>query len=560
MNKHNIFYILQKPLSEKLLFTISFIIILFYFLPYIISGEDSNLLVHDNLDSNVTWVKILLDNGNIFSSPNSGIDQMFNGLPHSSLCGSYDISIIWFKIFGIYWGYVFNKLLMAVVGFLGMYYLLKKHFLNPGAPEIITFGVALLYAMLPFWSFTMSVAGLPLLLFAFLNLRCRESHAGDWIIILLFPFYSSLILSGVFLIILLTLLLIYDTIKLKKINYRFLFGIILLGIFYLISHFPIFYSFFQNPDFVSHRKEFQTQGLTLSGSLLKSIEIFTKGQFHAHSKHKFILVPIIFGCYLIFKSDKFKKQFILILLFIGLTSVFYGLSYWSSFAHINKQILSLLPIQLNRFHFLHPMFWYILFAISLCMISIFSSFGKQIVTLILILQFLYVLKQHELFKNRFGPSFRQFYAEEQFKDIKSFINKPQNSYRVISLGLHPAISQFNGFYTLDGYIPNYSLSYKHEFRKIIACELNKNEELKDYFDNWGSRCYAFSSEIERDFLNPTHIKIEHLDFNFDAFKNLGGDYIISSVEVDTVINDRVRLLQTFNKDNGFWKIRLYEVH
>jgi hypothetical protein len=546
--------------EEKGLFSLSFLTIFFYFLAYVVFGEDSTLNIGDNLDSNVAWVKILLDRGNLFSSPNASLDQVFNGIPLSSLMGSYDISLIWFKIFGIYWGYVFNRFLLAIVGFLGMYFLLKRHFLNSNVFILIPVGVALLYALLPFWSFTMTVAGLPLLLFAFLNLRSHNSHYSNWIIIMLFPFCSSLVLSGVFFIILITLLYIYDTFKLRVINFRFLSGIILLGVMYLISHFPLFYSFFQSSVFLSHRVEFQTQELTLSESLSKAFEVFINGQFHAHSKHKFILIPTLIGVYLMLKSEKINKRFMIILLFIIITSVFFGLYYWSSFAHIAKQIMSFLPIQLNRFHFLHPMFWYILFAFSLVVISIFFSFGKHIVTLILILQFLYVLKQHELFKNRFGPSFSQFYAEEQFGEIKSFINKPQKSYRVISLGLHPAISQFNGFYTLDGYIPNYSLSYKHEFRKIISCELNKKEELKDYFDNWGSRCYAFSSEFGRDFLNPGKNKIEHLDFNYDAFKNLGGDYIISSVEVDTIINDRVKLLQTFNKDNGFWKIRLYEVH
>lgn len=545
---------------DKKVIIIAVIIVLLFYLPYFIFGEDSSLRVHDNLDSNLVWVKIILERGFVFSSPSANVDQVLTGIPNSSINDSYSISLIWFKIFGIYWGYVFNKFLMSIVGFAGMYFLLKRHFLNSKVLYFIPVGVALLYALLPFWSFTMTVAGLPLLLFAFLNLRCCDSHYSDWIIIILFPFYSSLVLSGVFFIILVTLLLIYDTIKLKSIPIRFLSGIILLCIMYLISHFPLLYSFFQRSDFVSHRVEFQSQGLTLLGSLAKSFENFTIGQSHAQSKHKFILIPILIGCFLILKSDRINIRIIYILLFIFITSLFYGLSDWILFANTKQQIMKYLPVQLNRFHFLHPMLWYVLMALSLFIISKFFVHGKQIVILILLMQFFYVLKQHELFKNRFGPTFRQFYAVEQFSEIKSFINKPQDSYQVMSLGLHPAISQYNGFYTLDGYFSNYALKYKHQFRTIISPELDKNMELKEYFDNWGSRCYAFSAELGKDFLNPGKKKIEHLDFNFDAFKNLGGDYIISSVEVDTVINDRVRLLQTFNKDNGFWEIRLYEVH
>lgn len=72
-----------------------------------------------------------------------------------------------------------------------------------------------------------------------------------------------------------------------------------------------------------------------------------------------------------------------------------------------------------------------------------------------------------------APTFREFYASEQFKEIKEYIGRPQDSYRVASIGLHPSIAQYNGFYTLDTYNNLYPLSYKYEFRKIIEKELEK---------------------------------------------------------------------------------------
>jgi Protein of unknown function (DUF6044) len=156
-------------------------------------------------------------------------------------------------------------------------------------------------------------------------------------------------------------------------------------------------------------------------------------------------------------------------------------------------------------------------------------------------------------------TFKEFYSEKQFKDIKSFIGKNQSSYRVISLGLHPAIAQFNGFYTLDGYICDYPLKYKHAFREIITGELDKDKGLKDYFDNWGSRCYAFTSATKRNFLESNHKKIEQLDFNYDALKKLGGEFVISSAEINTQNNSRLKLLNIFINTDSYWKIYLYEV-
>lgn len=547
--------------KEQVLLICCLLLILAYFLPYIILGEDSSLLIHDNLDSLIAWMKIFLGNYEIFSSPSTKIYQIFNGIPRSSISGSFDISLIWFKLFGIYWGYVFNKFLIALFGFVGMYYLLKKHFLPTEVYKIIPCGVALIFALLPFWSFSMSISGLPLVLFAFLNLRNKDYHFSNWLIILIFPFYSSLVFSGVFFMVIITLVFIYDTYKSKIINYNFLLGIILLGFNYVISHFPLFYTFIFSSGHLSHRVEFKDTGLNIFDAINQVFEIFKNGQYHAHSLHTFILIPIILGLYLIIKSDKINKRYILILLFIILTSFFYGLLKWNSIAPIIKQLTTFIPIQLQRFHVLHPMFWYVLFGISLFMISKNFRFGKQIVMLILIFQFYYVLKYHELFANRHKSTFRQFYAEEQFSEIKSFIDKPQNSYRVISLGMHPSIAQFNGFYTLDSYCADYPLKYKHDFRKIISRELDKNKELRDYFDNWGSRCYAFSSELGVNFMyeKSSIKKIEHLDFNVDAFHQLGGNYIISAVEINTIINNKYILKKIFENKDSFWKIYLYEV-
>ncbi len=95
-----------------------------------------------------------------------------------------------------------------------------------------------------------------------------------------------------------------------------------------------------------------------------------------------------------------------------------------------------------------------------------------------------------------APTFREFYASDQFKQIKRFIGRSPDSYRVASIGLHPAIAQYNGFYTLDTYANIYPLKYKYQFRKIIAKELDKNPVLKRYFDEWGAAatCLLTSSE------------------------------------------------------------------
>jgi hypothetical protein len=207
------------------------------------------------------------------------------------------------------------------------------------------------------------------------------------------------------------------------------------------------------------------------------------------------------------------------------------------------------------------MFWYVLFAISLSVILTNLKFGKYLVVLLIVLQFGFVIKHHEYFVNKNKPSFKTFYEKNIFEDIKKFIGKDPSMYRVMSLGIHPAVSQYNGFYTLDGYVANYPLEYKHEFRKIISGELNKDFILKNYFDNWGSRCYAFSAELGKNFMfdKRAQKKVEQLNFDLDAFKKMGGEYIISAVEINPNNNPEYILQKTFESKDSFWKIYLYQI-
>jgi hypothetical protein len=543
--------------QDTILFSFCFLVIGVYFSPYFIMGKNASLLIHDNLDSNVVWVKLWLENGNFFSSPSTTIDQVFNGLSRSSIYATYDIDLVVFKFFGMYWGYVLNKLLIAIFAFVGMYHLLKTHFLPKDVFKIIPFGVALLFSLLPFWSFSMSVSGLPLLLYAFLNLRQKNTHFTNWLIILLFPFCSSLITSGVFFILIIVAILIRDLIKFKVLNYYPVIGLFLLTCMYCISHFPILLSFFSS-QYLSHRVEFTSEGHPTIKALKIIGEIFLTGHYHAQSLHTLILCPILVGLYVMFKEKNINKRYIIILLFIFFTSVFYGLLEWDKMQPLVEKLLLKIPIQLQRFHWLHPMFWYVLFALSLSFIATFR-FGKQIVLSALLFQFFYILSHHELFINRHNPSFREFYAEKEFKEIESFIGKQKKTYRVVSVGIHPSIAQFNGFYTLDGYFPTYPLEYKHQFRKIIAKELDKDSSLKNYFDNWGSRCYAFSAELGQNYNNRTPLEIQHLDFDYDEFKNMGGVFIISSAPINLNNNNRIHYLTSFANTDSYWKIYLYEV-
>ena len=540
--------------SEKGFLILALIIIFLYYVPYIFLGENAHILIDDNLDSNLTWVKILLDNNAVFKNPSTIIPSVFNGVPLAYVYPYYNFSLIIFLLFGIYWGYVLNKLIISIMGLLGMYFLLKNYFLPKNYTPFIMVFTSLIFSILPFWSFDASVLGIPLALFSLLNLRNGNFQYYNWFIILFFGFYSSFILSGVFLVILMGCILVFDLVSKAKINFVFILGICFLICVYTLSNYPAISGFFY--DGLSHRTEFFNESLSFNKSFSLSWEVFRFGQYHAHSLHSYIFFFILL--FFLIAGKVYKKAYF-IFGFIFFTSIIYGFKDYHSIKPFFDFILSVIPIQLQRFHFLHPTFWYVLLAIALVSFSLKSKFGKVVSIFILFFQFIYVLSFHETRKNRDAPSFKDFYAESTFLKIKQIINKPLESFKVISIGIHPAIAQYNGFYTLDGYFASYSLEYKHQFGEIIKSELKRDLDLKKYFDNWGSRCYAFSSELGRDFMSNNRDSINELKYNFEVFKEMGGSYIISSALINQNLNQNLNLVGIVNTTGSYWKIYIYMV-
>lgn len=558
----------QKSLSSKTLLIFGIILISLVFIPYVFWGENAHIRVHDNLDSNVVWVKMILNQSGIFMPPLATVYQPMDGLPHSSVYSCYDLSLIGFSLFGTFWGYIFNMYIIALIGFFGMYFLLKKFVLTSTTSSYIIFGVALCYGLLPFWSFTASVAGLPFIFYLFLNIRSGNNKIWYWIGIILYGFYSSLILTGVFFLLLMSCLLIYDTIVKKRFNKFLLLAIITLTSSYIISHLPLFMSHL-SPSFISHRTEFGHVFDKDTGKAIKrSIYLFLKGDSygldnaHAMTLHRYAIISVILAFVLMIWRKSINKLFIVILAFIVFSTVLYGFMEWSGTEELREIMNEIIPIDVKRFYWFQPLCWYLLMAISFATIHNSGRYGKYIALAFLLFQIGYVFQNQDYFINKWVPTYKQFYSEKQFDEIKSYIGKDLNTYRVLSIGLIPAISQYNGMYTLDGFSADYPVEYKHKFGKMMDAELKKDENLYNYFHLWGSCCCAFSGELGPNYMwtyKAELPEIQHLQYDFDILRQLGGNYILSATKINIDNIPDMRFMKVFKSKEYYWTIYLYEI-
>ncbi|WP_419883580.1 DUF6044 family protein [Peribacillus sp. B-H-3] len=552
--------------KERIFLYGAFALIILFLSPMFFLGQDAHMRVHDNLDSNIAWYKVLRNSGELFGPVDAVIPQIINGLPRNAF-GTEFSGIQWLhNLFDPMTAYSLSQALTRIIAFIGMYLLLKRHFIKDQDAYPITIGVSLAFALTPFWpSGMLSTLGQPLALWAFLNIRKREGSWKDWLTLTLLPLYSSFVLGFFFFLAAMGLLWLRDLAVKRDINAKFLAGIMYMTLLFLLIEYRLVYSLVI-PEAPTSRNEFVSSTLGFWHTIRLAVKNYFLGHTHVMTLHTLIIVPLSFiVIWFIARQGLWKqeKQFVRLFILNGVLSIWYAFWFFKGWEPLKEKVGLLNTFNFARFHFLRPMIIYMMFGSGAYILWKKGMAAKQLVKIFLILQIalLFLANPELYYRVVHQPSFREFYAEEQFRDIKNYIGKPQSSYRVASIGIHPSISQYNGFYTLDTYNNFYPLSYKHQFRKIISKELNKNKKEKKYFDTWGGRCYIFVAELGKkyDYRKDSKKKIHNLQLNTAVFKKMGGRYIMSAVPILNAEEDGLHFLKSFNSSRSAWKIYLYKV-
>ncbi len=567
---------------------ISVAIVLSHVAPYYIFGTNSLIGIHDTFDSNLIWYKVLADSGMVFAPSDAIVPGFMDGLPRISFGSEFYILYWLIAVFGLLWGFIINNTVMHIVGFTGMYLLLKTHFLKEEKYHIICLGVAICFAILPFYPPSgLSASGIPLALYAFLNFRQNQSSWKDWLLIIIIPFYSSIVYSFFFFLTAIGLLWFTDFVRDRNLHQKFLGAIALMtGVFFVIEY-RLVSSLLFDSWFVSHRIDYVLTGVNIIDAVRQARNIFIYGHYHSPSNHTPIVVLTI-GIGFLFLLLKYWpklnlnienhhetiQRVLLLSIVCVIISVWYGVLALELLIPVKQYFSILRTFNFTRFYWLNPTIWYILFGLGLTILyQIFSKYkksnlhlGQIIIIIILLLQisFIYPTSWVTASQQTMGHddiTYAQFYAESQFMLIRDDIGLPQESYNVISIGLHPVIAKYNGFYTLDGYSWNYPLEYKHRFRNIIAFELAKNESLRSYFDGWGNRCYTFVDGLNAAsmYTKDKIVTLDNLQLNITALHELECSYIFSAVNISNYVSNSLQLLNVYEHSESAWRIFLYEV-
>ena len=620
MKNFNKISILNKPikLMIELLntragkFTLIIVLFTIYFSPYLINGQDSYIIPHDNLDQ--------CNMIGIYDGTFKGVFFLSEGMEEYNLPGIQSIFRIvrlsldklLFHTFGYFWGFVINEILYRILAFIGMFLLIKRIKGNHQFPAFLLILLAFSFASLPFWpQGNASVAGIPLLGVVFHNLHIKQHYISSFLFIIFFGFYSSLILSGIFIGI---IIIISFSILLMRgyLKWPLFFGALSLLVCWVISHYGLFWHQFveQIPNSRSEYIEF-TGGL--ERFIKETIRMFINGQYHAHSMHRFIILPsILVISFIYFNRFQFKKWIIGSWLYLIFSAIFFGLWFftpvheyyvsfnfgfnWSRFFFINPPVwyilwglsliylynmpreknikifivsmllMLLIGYKARNFIFINVKIWYVVWGVILFYYFIVNRSKKGftfIITLLLLLQISLNFNEYTIKVFRNKPTFRDYFSEQQFDNIEKILDLDKEELRVGCIGFYPSVANYNGFKTLGAYIGIYPLEFKRQFYRVIKGELDQNQILEKYYLEHGFRVYLFDDKIGERYSDQNDIRnnIPQItcELDIEEMKNMGVTHIFSTSEIINSQEKSIRLIYTSNDPQFYYLFYVYKV-
>jgi hypothetical protein len=590
-------------------FFISISAIFLYLLPLVVYGEHNYIRVHDNLDITVPSLKILANSGMIFSSSMEIIPNMMGGLPRLVYGSEFNYLLWLFVFFKPFTAMFINEILIHFVAYFSMVALLQTILRNQEVEfkTAIIHLSSLLFALTPFFPSTgLGVALLPYALFLLLKIRSREERWFDWAALLTLPFFSSFVLIYLFFLFCIGVFFISEILMNKKMNIKLLLSLLGMIIMFLLIEYRLIYEMFIGHNFISHRSEFVRKAVDFMGAYRGAHNAFLFGQSHSINLQFFYLLamlhlaivltwiknclsvtvsmiiavlftaslfsslwemvlmskyylPILLLITLISVTyQKYFRLFYALLLFVLCCSVWYSFWYYQGWIEFSQSIVILKTFDFSRFILLIGPIWYLLFALAGLIILKKIRFGMVVVVIVSLLQLNQTFESAQFFQNPNGLTYQKFYDEPLFDEIENFIGKSQSSYKVASVGIHPAVSLYNGFYTLDGYAANYPLSYKYQFKQLVEKNFLLNPNAYQFIEYWGSKCYLIAGEYDYDEYQRGGV-IENFYFNAELFYAMGGRYILSGYKIVNADENHLQLQKIFSSSKSYWTIYLYRV-
>ena len=545
-------------------------------------GEHSYIAVHDNMDLFLAQFQMLKNTGSFFKH---GVDVPFlGGISRDNLPSEFSLYSMLYMIFPTYIAYVLGILGKICLGMFSFRLLAAEFFPDKYIlyrPIIYMTGFA--YGIIWFFpAFGFAFVSIPLCIWLLTKVY-RHGKIQWYLALFAYPLVSYFSYHGIFILGYLVIAVLWLSIRDRKPAWRLAVGIAVLALGYVACEYRLFGQMLFSNE-VTIRSSIVNSSLSAMEILREIGVVWREGIFHADGVHGKVVLPVCVvyfavnnGIYLWKKQGEkiFRDLFNFIMLFILFNSVIYGLYDCGPLRTlVEKMIPPLVGWQFNRTIFFNPFLWYAALLIVLIRLYDMGIWQMWIANIIICIAVLVIIltpnRYNDLYATCYNRvyeyyhgvevdelDYEQFYARQLFDEIKKDIGY-QGEWSA-AYGLHPAVLEYNGIATLDGYLGFYAQQYKEDFRKVIAPALERVEATRIYYDDWGARAYLYSG-TDLSIVSATKT-VYATDYDIyidtDAFKQLSGEYIFSRIELTNAEENGLRLCGSYTAKDESCTVYVY---
>lgn len=546
-------------------------------------GEHSYIAVHDNMDLFLAQFQMLK---NTDSFLRHGVEIPFlGGINRDNLPSELSLYSMLYMLFPTYTAYVAGILGKILLGMFSFRLLSGELFPDKCvvySPVIYMTGFV--YGIIWFFpAFGFAFASIPLCIYLLVKIY-RHAGKGWYLALFMYPLVSYFSYHGIFILGYLVIAILWLSIRDKKPAWTLIAALLVLSLGYVGCEYRLFGQMLLGEE-ETIRSSIVNADLTVTEILQEIYTVWKEGIFHADGVHGKVALPvcmvyfvILNGSYLYQRQWKkiFRDPFNFLMAFLVFNSIIYGLY---DFGPLRRFVEMLIPPlegwQFNRTIFFNPFLWYaalFLVLIRLYDRGIWAMWAANVIICIAVLAViltpnryndLYFTCYNRAYEYFHGSEvdeldYEQFYAQELFTRIKEEIGY-QGEWSA-AYGMHPAVLEYNGIATLDGYLGFYPQQYKEDFRKIIAPALERVEQTRIYYDDWGARAYLYSG-TDLSIVSATktvYATDNDIYIDGNAFQELGGVYIFSRIALTNAGEAGLKLLMSETAEDGSCTVYVYK--
>lgn len=556
---------------------------------FLVFRGESYFQIHDNLDLFMGHYEMLKKAHLWFAH---GADApILHGVPRDLFGSEFNLYNFFYIILPTYWAYLAGYAAKIAIGMISFILLAKdiyKERYENYKPLVIVIAAA--FGMIPvFPTYGIAFTSVPFIVLFLRKIYFAENvkeRLPWYLAVFFYPLISYFSYHGFFILSYMVCAVIILWIRDKKFPLSTFISIVVLSLGYILLEYRLFGQML-GTDTVTIRTTMDHGNLTFGEAIKTAFLEFVNASFHSEDSHTYIVLGVVLVALILInighvRAGKAKEMLTdpinLVMLWIIFNVLIFGLYQFAPFRHLFEMLVPpLTGFEFARTAYFNTFLWYAeLLLVCIRMYDYGKKNLKLLANVIVTMAVLVVMFVPQVYNDFYYTCYNQaykvikhketstvnyneFYSAELFEKIKDEIG--YNGEWSASYGFHPAILNYNGIASVDGYLGMYAQEYKDKWTRVIEPAFENSPSLSSYFLGWGARVNLISASDENTYapLRVMDPQDKRLIADMDELKSLDCKYIFSRFEISNADEIGLELIGSYTDESSPYTIYVYEL-